>query len=322
MDDQHAVQNTLVTNASHVSEWKEIILSGAGTGGLAILGALQWLHEHEYLTKITRWVGTSSGAIIAILVLSGYEPVIIYRILSQLPFKELANDFNADSVLGLFDTMGLMEPTLVLRLYTIMLHKKGFSDTVTIQEFKARTGADIVITGYCMSTADTVTFDAESHPNMPLITACRITMSVPLLFRPVVFEGKMYVAGGTIEHIPVRFAKFKRRSLVIHCYKEHPPSWPVATNLLQLTNQMKSVVGRQLENLCIADILRKRPHTVLKVTFPFVKDAYVVDFSLDTEAKRHMYENGRKSAIEWDRSLPSQKTNQRSDANTSVATRC
>ena len=57
-----------------------------------------WLYENHLLVNAKRWVGTSSGAIIAVLFVCGYEPVTIYHVLGRLPFQELANDINADGL--------------------------------------------------------------------------------------------------------------------------------------------------------------------------------------------------------------------------------
>lgn len=271
-------------------EWREVVLSGGGTGGLAMLGALQWLYVHGHLRHVTRWVTASVGALLATLCLAGYTPSTTYAVLSAMPFAEMADDFTADCILGFFDAMGAMEPTRVIRLLRVMLAKRGYVD-VTLAAFAERTGTELVVTGYSVTRGETVAFDARSHPTMPLVTACRISMSAPLLFRPVVYEGEMYVDGATTEHVPVRFAKYKRRSLVVHCFKEHPERWPVATNLMELATQLHGQSFRCLEDTCMARVHRKRPRTVLTVTVPR-SGAYVVDYGLDAAGKAALYAVG------------------------------
>lgn len=270
---------------------RELVLSGGGTGGLAMLGALHRLREAGRLTRVTRWVGASVGSIVASLLLSGYTPLTVYKVLEGLDFAGFAGDVNGDSVLGFFDTMGAMEPDGILRLFDVMLRKKGYDDTVTLAEFDARTGHTLVIAGYNVTRGETVAFTAQTHPRMPLRLAVRISISVPMLFRPVMYEGELYVDGAVLEHVPTRFAKYRRRSLVVHCYNDQPPVWPVATNLLELTQQLFKQIGRRMEDACVAKAQTKRPETVVRVRVPQRKGGNgVVDFGLDAAGKRGMFE--------------------------------
>lgn len=270
---------------------RELVLSGGGTGGLAMLGALHRLREAGRLARVTRWVGASVGSIVASLLLSGYTPLTVYKVLEGLDFAGFAGDVNGDNVLGFFDTMGAMEPDGILRLYDVMLRKKGYDETVTLSEFDARTGHTLVIAGYNVTRGETVAFTAQTHPRMPLRLAVRISISVPILFRPVMYEGELYVDGAVMEHVPTRFAKYRRRSLVVHCYNDQPTVWPVATNLLELTQQLFKQLTRRLEDACVAKARTKRPETVVRVRVPQREGGNsVVDFGLDAAGKRGMFE--------------------------------
>ena len=270
---------------------RELVLSGGGTGGIAMLGALHRLREAGRLARVTRWVGASVGSIVASLLLSGYTPLTVYKVLEGLDFAGFAGDVNGDNVLGFFDTMGAMEPDGILRLFDVMLRKQGYDDTVTLAEFDARTGHTLVIAGYNVTRGETVAFSAQTHPRMSLRLAVRISISVPILFRPVMYEGEMYVDGAVMEHVPTRFAKYKRRSLVVHCYNDQPPVWPVATNLLELTQQLLKQMTRCMEDACIAKTRKKRPDTVVRVRVQQREGGNgVVDFGLDAVGKHAMFE--------------------------------
>ena len=270
---------------------RELVLSGGGTGGLAMLGALHRLRESGRLAHVTRWVGASVGAIVASLLISGYTPLTVYKVLEGLDFAGFAGDINGDNVLGFFDTMGAMEPAGILRLYDVMLRKQGYDETVTLAEFDARTGHTLVIGGYNVTRGETVAFRAQTHPRMPVRLAVRISISVPILFRPVIYEGELYVDGALMEHVPLRFAKYKRRSLVVHCYNDQPSAWPVATNLLELTQQLFLQLGRRMEDACVAKTHAKRPETIVRVRVPQREGGGgVIDFGMDAVGKREMFE--------------------------------
>ena len=160
--------------------------------------------------------------------------------------------------------MGAMELDGILRLYDVMLRARRAGRWPS----STASGHTLVIAGYNVTRGETVAFSAQTHPRMPLRLAVRISISVPILFRPVMYEGELYVDGAMMEHVPTRFAKYKRRSLVVHCYNDQPPVWPVATNLLELTQQLFKQLTRRLEDACVAKARTKRPETVVRVRVP------------------------------------------------------
>ena len=176
-------------------EIRELIISGGGTNGLALIGACHALEEKGKLRSVTRYVGTSVGALIAMILAIGYSPVVMYEILVQLPFADL-NELNCDSVLMFVDTMGAIDGRRILRMLEVMMEKKDIPLALTFAQLRHRLKKELVITGFNMCSGKTVAFDAHTHPHMPILHACRISMSVPFIFRPIVYEDAMYVDGG------------------------------------------------------------------------------------------------------------------------------
>ena len=115
------------------------------------------------------------------------------------------------------------------------------------------------------------------------------------------YEGEMYIDGATIEHVPVRFAKYKTRSLVIHCCQEHPDVWTTPTDLVSFANHLHCQATRKLEDICVMYVKRSRPETVLTVSVQRNSKAYCIDFGITDEAKEVLYKNGQKSAQQWHR---------------------
>ena len=278
---------------SSLPKARELILSGGGTGGIGMLGALHYLHEHGHFQQIRHWIGASVGAMISVLLVAGYTPMLVYQILEGLQFEKFVETINGDSVLGFFDTMGISEPSVIMRLYDVMMKKKNYDQNVTLAEFQARTETNFTISGYNVTRGKTVAFNAQSHPRMPLRLAVRISISVPLLFRPIVFENELYIDGAVADHVPIHFAKYKRRSLIVQCYNEHPPVWKNATNVLELSRQMYQQIGRKMENYCIDKVKHKRPDTLIYVTIPQSENSNgVVDYSLNKQGKFKLFNVG------------------------------
>lgn len=62
----------------------------------------------------------------------------------------------------------------------------------------------LYLTGTNLSEASLSVFSAESHPNMRVVDAVRISMSFPGGFAPVEYEGKLYADGGIANNYPIQ----------------------------------------------------------------------------------------------------------------------
>ena len=126
-------------------EIRELIISGGGTNGLALIGACHALEEKGKLRSVTRYVGTSVGALIAMILAIGYSPIVMYEIMVQLPFADL-NELNCDSVLMFVDTMGAIDGRRILRVLEVMMEKKDIPLALTFAQLRHRLKKELVIT--------------------------------------------------------------------------------------------------------------------------------------------------------------------------------
>ena len=190
----------------------ELVLSGGGTNGVAMLGALDALYRQQRLTRVRRLVCASVGSIIGLLLVAGYVPRTIFDVLLRMDFAWF-DELNCDSVLMFYDTLGAVDGDAILRLMRVMLEKQGVPESVTFAQLHRRTSIALVVTGYNVTEQRTDTFDHASHADMPVLLAIRISISIPLLFRPVEYGGQLYVDGGWLQPLPV--ARRPRRALAV-----------------------------------------------------------------------------------------------------------
>jgi predicted acylesterase/phospholipase RssA len=283
---------------------REIVLSGGGTNAIAFVGCLYALEKRGALVGIRRWVGSSAGALLAVFMVVGYTPASIYRLLMQLDYGKL-NEANCDSVLSFFDTMGIVSGGRIMQLVRHALRKKGFREGTTFSEVSARTGAELVIAGYNLTQGTTVAFSTATTPEMPIMLACRISISVPFLFRPVVHNGDMYLDGCTIEHIPVRFSLRKASTLVVQCVSRFDGSGtdsrPLPHDVPEFFALLQTRIRGVLLKKCLKRVVPNHAHTVLSV--PIVAGcggSFVVNFNMSTEEKHLLFLAGHSAALQFD----------------------
>lgn len=294
---------------SHPPALHELVLPGGGTNGLVVVGVLHALHQHGSLDHVRRWVGGSAGATTALFMVLGYSPKVLYDILLRLDFATL-NDVTCDSILGAFDTMGLSDGDRLLSIVRAALVKRGFTEKTTFDELaRSIPDRELVITGYNLTRGETVAFSARTTPSMPVWLACRITVAVPLLFRPVMYSGDLYTDGCVLENVPVRFAKNTRHTLVLKTTSMHPEGYrdphtrdvqPPPTSLLGFVSLLHKRMSQALDHATVNPLTKKHPERVLVVRVPPSPcNHFVVDFGMTPERKEALFLAGHRAGEVW-----------------------
>jgi predicted acylesterase/phospholipase RssA len=186
----------------HSSKFQTLVLSGGALHGLSILGALHWLYEHGYLVNVTRYVGTSIGAVICLLLSVGYTPLQIFWIMSSSNIMDhMQNPKMWDMVkgIGAFD----FEPIdSILRNQVIakMEHVPTFS-----QLFNKTN--NILVTCTCnLSTGRVEYHSIMSTPHLDVMSAVTMSSLLPLVFPPYEWKDCMYIDGGLADPFPILWA--------------------------------------------------------------------------------------------------------------------
>lgn len=281
----------------------EIVLSGGGTNALALIGALHTLHTEQRLKDVTRWVGSSSGALIGLFMVLGYSPESLYRLLLHIDYAQL-NETNCDSILSFYDTMGVIDGDRIMDIMRLAMKKKGYDEHTRFIDLQNKTHIEFVVAVYNLTEGRTVSFSAKSTPDIPVLTGCRMSISVPFLFRPVQYQGNMYIDGCTIEHVPVRFSKHKDNTIIIQCVKSstnypHAPA-PMPQDIPSFFSLFQSRICTIMHQKCLKRILKTRPHTLLTIVLPVSGTCtFVVDFTMNAQYKEKLFLLGQQFAQDY-----------------------
>ena len=182
-----------------------LVLSGGGVKGLATLGAISILESKKILNNITTYCGSSSGALISLLLNIGYKAQDIYDILYEIDFSILTS-INIDCLLEDI-CIGFDKGDAIQYIIGTLMLKKNYSLNTTFKELHEKTGKKLIITGCCVNTVSIHYFSHETTPNMKILTAVRITYSIPVIFKPVTFENKIWIDGGCMDNYPMELFK-------------------------------------------------------------------------------------------------------------------
>lgn len=185
-----------------------ICLSGGGMKGFSFLGALDYLNNVNYINinKITNWVGTSAGSIFIVLFSIGYTPVEIGDFFINFDLKKLDPDISVDNVFSNYGISNGERFEFILKSF--LKNKLGVED-ITFKNLNKVTKKNILIVGVNFTRGCEEVFSHENTPCMSIITAIRISCSIPLFFTPVLYNGCYYVDGGIINNFPINYCNKK-----------------------------------------------------------------------------------------------------------------
>lgn len=180
-----------------------LVLSGGGIKGIAHIGALNSLERLGILKNIKTIIGTSVGSLIGTLFVAGYTPTEMLDELNELDLAKLKHL----NVLKLIHSYGIDDGKKITSMLEKLFIRKKLSPKITFSELLAKTGKTLVISATCLNTRKLEYFSPETTPDMNVLFAVRMSISIPFYFIPVFYDNKIYVDGGCLSNYPIDYVK-------------------------------------------------------------------------------------------------------------------
>ena len=84
--------SSLSTNRGESMEFKNLCLEGGGVKGIGLCGAALYLDDHGIWKGLDNFVGSSAGAIFALVAALGYTPKEIKKLMFEVDFSRFKDD--------------------------------------------------------------------------------------------------------------------------------------------------------------------------------------------------------------------------------------
>ncbi len=213
-----------------------LVLGGGGfTGGVYEIGALRALDllwVNRTVNQFDVYVGTSAGAFIAALCANGVTPEEMMRVVTHqgpLPFRDIDLGDLLRPNLGELARKGALMPLRALKLARQLVAQAGqvsAMDLVAglaeglpsglytgsgIESYLRRVLADpdrtndfheldceLYLTATDLDTCERVVFGEEGNREVPISTAVRASGALPMVYAPVMVDGRELVDGGLV----------------------------------------------------------------------------------------------------------------------------
>ena len=180
-----------------------LIISGGGMKGYSALGAVSKLKELEIIDEPDVYCGTSIGSSLCFLLSIGYSSEDIFTILHDID-SEMLIKYNID---GIFNDsyLGIASLNAFISVITILTKKKNISRKITFKKLFNKFKKELIITGVSVNDAKLYYFNHINTPDMEIITAIKISCSIPFIFKPVEYNNKVWIDGGCFNNYPIDY---------------------------------------------------------------------------------------------------------------------
>lgn len=215
---------------------EHIVIAGGGASGICIYGFLRESHNTGFwnINNIKTIYGTSVGAIIAIFIALQYPWDDLDEYILKRPWQNVFK-FDIKSLLYAYDNRGIFDRKIIEELLVPLLKGKDLDTTTTLLEFYQKTNIELHITSTELNEYELVDFSHKTHPEWSVIDAVYCSASLPLLFSPVLKDGKCYVDGGTIMNYPL--------SLCVNSIGEENTDSILGINMAKLDKSINQVTS-------------------------------------------------------------------------------
>lgn len=179
---------------------KEIlVLSGGGSRGVAHLGAMKALELRGYMNNIKTIVGTSVGALIGSLYIAGFTTDELIYVVENLQTEKFVK-IKWDTILSKY---GCDSGLKFVYSYKKLLETKGYNADITMYDFWLKTGKTLEIMTTQLNPRKNVTISYETYPDMTVVEAVRMSVSIPLIYTPINKNGSFFIDGCIMDAYPM-----------------------------------------------------------------------------------------------------------------------
>jgi predicted acylesterase/phospholipase RssA len=185
---------------------KHLVISGGGVAGFSFYGALRESNKKNIwnIENIESIHGTSVGSLMGVLIALKYDWSTLDDYLIKRPWQNLYK-FNLFSIMEGLKKRGIFDIKVMEETFTPLISGKDISIDITMKEFYELTKIDLHIYLTEIHNFECIDVCHKKYPDWKLLDAVYSSCSLPVLFAPILSDGKCYCDGGLLMNYPVSY---------------------------------------------------------------------------------------------------------------------
>lgn len=260
-------------------------VGGGGIKGLAYIGALERMEYYKLLKNVRNYAGVSIGAVFATMLAIGYSVAETSEIMLGANFEDFMDDkcgLLRDAV-SIMSKYGYCEGKVFYEFMTDIIKKKTGNALYTFGELYKDRQVKLIIIGCNVNRMREIRFSKEIYPDMSILNAVRISMALPLVFRPIQMNRDYYIDGGVINNYPLNV--FNRQTVGLKLMSAVEERENIA-NIVGFISIMMSIPTKR-------DVYDERSIIIN------TSGISVIDFKMPDEKKIELIEEGKRAVDNW-----------------------
>lgn len=267
---------------------ENLILAGGGIKVLSYFGALRYVNKIHNIKNIKRIIATSAGSIVGLMVLLDFSLDEMLNFVIEHNFNDLKETENILSGLSRFAVNFGFYSTEILENWIYKLFDfKNISYDITFLQFYNLIKKDLILTCTCLNTHSLRLLSFEHTPDIQIINAIKIAMSLPFAFEPVIIDNYYYVDGALICNYPFEFIyKFDpdlKKTIGMNLISDDDNNNSIYGFVNYIDAILRSITSHQYKDY---------PNTIVINT----KEISTLDFQIDNIKKDKLFSRGYRSA--------------------------
>jgi len=186
-----------------------LVFSGCSTKFFIILGCLKCLLDYKYIDfeNIENILCSSGSVLIIVCYLLGYTLTEIKTIILTIDLHKLFFDsrYNSNIIDNIYNYNCIINNKKIKEVLRIIIKKKYGKDNITFKELYNMTKICLIINVYCLDDNKIEYLSYKTTPDMDIVDAILMTIAIPILFQPVIYNGKTYCDPGIKTHIDLDY---------------------------------------------------------------------------------------------------------------------
>ena len=267
---------------------KNLVISGGGINGIGFIGIIRFLSENNLLKNISHYVGTSAGSIIGYLLSIGYNYMEILEFCKYFNFSKIVN-VDLDNFL---EKYGFADSSKLYYILKRLTEAKNLNHNITFKQHNEITNKKLTIFGTCLNDYKSHFFNFEETPDMEILTAIRISSTIPLIFIPSVYENKLWLDGGMTENYPISFCDNEMENTLGICVNDECLENCNIDNPKDLPEYLTQIFKCFIFSESLKNIIKYEKNTI-KYSYSM---GIFSDFQIDKQTIENMIESGYEQA--------------------------
>lgn len=262
-----------------------LCFSGGGIIGFSFIGVLDYLAKNNKinLELIKNYVGTSCGSMLAFLLSINYSIDELKEFILNFNFQVLINESD-NNIENLLINFGLDDGNKIIYMFQSFLKNKYNTLDITFKEHYELTNNNLIIIGTNYTKSSEVIFNYKNTPSMSIITAVRISISIPLIFTPVFYNDNCYIDGALVNNFPINHCNIKNT---------------IGINIINKHNKLDNIT--LFITNCIGILMRKKYESLNIINICELEDEICnpIDFNISKEKKNDLINLGYNIAEDY-----------------------